>query len=460
MGLTAAICEAFAGLDAASVPPEAVAAADRLALDGLAVALAGSLEASPRILAEDAGTSEPGPCALIGSHLRVAPIAAARVNGAAMHVLDYEAMWSPANHATSTTLPAVLACAELTGADGLEVIVALIKGCEMQARLRTASKVYEPRAFGFHPPGLVGPMGAAVAAGHLLGLDAGQLRHALGIAASQCGSLLANVGSMTKSLHCGHAAACGLHAALLAARGFTANPDVIEARHGYAEVVIGELDGTVLMEVGRPFMLVEPGYALKMFPCQYGTHFAITAALALAARIDGPASIRRVKIESPAMDYVDRPAPATGLEGKFSFQYTVALALLDGWVGIDSFTDERRRRPDIEDMLGRVTLYQNQELPAAFETMHVDVVVELSDGRRLHERCTAPAGYMYGARPISQALHLDKVRDCLSTRLSPENAEHVIADARRLSRIGSWHLRALLAALALDGGSSRTGADA
>jgi 2-methylcitrate dehydratase PrpD len=86
---------------------------------------------------------------------------------------------------------------------------------------------YEPRAQTFHPPGIVGVIGSAVGSAYLLGLDVERIRHAVGIAASRATSLIGNIGTMTKCAHCGAAAAAGLDdAALLAARGFTANPDI------------------------------------------------------------------------------------------------------------------------------------------------------------------------------------------------------------------------------------------
>jgi 2-methylcitrate dehydratase PrpD len=137
------------------------------------------------------------------------------------------------NHALSTTLAGVLAPAEARAATGREVLTTLVKGVEMQGWIRQASGQFEARTTRFHPPGAVGPLGAAVAAGHILRLDADRLANAIGIAASRAGSILANAGSMTKSTHCGHASALGLESALLAERGFTANVDVFEAAQGY-----------------------------------------------------------------------------------------------------------------------------------------------------------------------------------------------------------------------------------
>src|SRR5690349_17379820 len=195
-------------------------AGSALMLDGIAVAMAGSRENASRIIAEhirSLGGAEQSTALNFG--FKTTAVAAARLNGSSMHVLDYEPMWNPPTHALSTTLPTVLALGESLDAAGIDMLAALIKGIEAHGRLRVASRQYEPRSLVFHPPGVAGPIGSAVAAAHLLNLEPVQLRNAIGIAASRAGALLANIGTMTKCTHCGHAAAAGLDAALLAARG-------------------------------------------------------------------------------------------------------------------------------------------------------------------------------------------------------------------------------------------------
>src|SRR5207237_8365513 len=89
-----------------------------------------------------------------------------------------------------------------------------------------------------------------------------------------------------------------------------------------------------------------------MFPSQFGTHFGITVALELHPDIPSAAAIRRVVLTAPVMAYVDRPRPKTGLDGKLSVPYTAARALLDGKVGLRTFTDARLAKADMQDRLG------------------------------------------------------------------------------------------------------------
>jgi 2-methylcitrate dehydratase PrpD len=446
MTVTSQLCDRIAGISYEDLGVPAIEAARRLVLDGIAVAVAGTQEEAIHILAahhkEQGGAAQ---ATAIGNGFRLNTVSAAALNGAAMHVLDFEPMWSPANHALSTTLAGVLALAEAREANGREVLTALVKGLEMQGWIRQASGQFEARTLRFHPPGAAGPLGAAVAAGHILRLDPDQLANAIGIAASRAGGLMANAGTMTKSTHCGHAAALGLESALLAARGFTANVAVFEAAQGYVPALYDDgFNVEEMLGFGRaPFRVVEPGYAIKMFPSQFGTHFGITAALELHPHIPDAAAIRRVLLTAPVMAYVNRPLPSTGLEGKFSLQYAAASALLDGKVGVRTFTDARLARADMQDLLARFEVRLDPAIPGRFEDMHVLLRVELDGGGVLETRCDGPRG-KWGTPPISEAEHLVKVRDCLATRLEPAAVEGVIGLARQIDDLGAAGIRQLM----------------
>jgi 2-methylcitrate dehydratase PrpD len=445
---TRTLAETVTGIGAGDIDAEARRATARIFMDGLAVGVAGACETAPRHTYQvQIALAAPGKSTVIGFPARLTPVAAACVNGASMHVLDFEPMWSPPNHAVSTTLPAALALAQEIGSDGSALGTALLKGVEMQGRLRVASGQFEPREFTFHPPGFVGPLGAATAAAHLLDLDAEAFGYALGIAGSRAGTLLANAGSMTKCLHCGMAAADGLEAGLLAARGITAHADIIDAPAGYAEGFMPKLDRGLLLEYGAPWRVLDPGYVLKQFPSQYGTHFAITAALEISAQLVPGDVIERIEILSPVMPYVDRPDPKDGLDGKFSFQYTASAALLDGEVVIDSFRDERRFCDDMTAMLGRVQLTQDAAIPAALETMHVEVSVTLGDGRVLWARCDGPKGSIQGP-PLEDADHMAKVRACLTTSMDATAVDETIALCSNLFDLGAKDIERLCGLMA------------
>ena len=449
--LTARVCARIVACGREPLATSLLPAARQLFLDGVAVAVAGArLEAAPRILAAhfaDPLTGTGGSAAsLLGLNARLGPVQAALVNGASMHVMDFEPMWLPATHALSPALAPVLALGEALGSDGAKILTAMVLGIEMQGRLRQAAGALESHELHFHPPGFVGPIGAAVAAGHLLDFDADQFANAIGIAGSRCGGLFVNLGTMTKATHCAYAAALGLEAALLTRRGFTGCPTLFDpAPQSYAEAFFprGFLGGA-LLDFGQTFRIVDPGYAIKIFPAKFSTHYAITAALMARPDIPSADAIRAVQITAADVPSSDRPHPRSGLDGKFSLQYTAAAALLDGHVGLSSFTDERLARADMKTLLGKIEVGLSRDIPSIYTAgRYLDLAVRLADGTVVRRRCERPRG-SWGAAPITETEHHTKARDCLATYLSPEAVASCIARCDAIDSLDAQGVRALM----------------
>ena len=450
--LTARVCERIVACGHTPLDAQLLPAARQLFLDGIAVGVAGArLEAAPRILAEHfadplTGTGGDTAASLLGLNARLGTVPAALVNGAAMHVLDFEPMWLPATHALSPALAPVLALGEALGSSGAKILSAMVLGIEIQGRLRAAAGPLESHELRFHPPGFVGPIGAAVAAGHLLDFDAGQFANAIGIAGSRCGGLFINLGTMTKATHCAYAAALGLEAALLTRRGFTGCPTLFDpAPQDYAQAFFPRgLAAETLLDFGQPFRITDPGYAIKIFPAKFSTHYAITAALMARPQIPSPDAIRTVRIIGADVPSSNRPHPRSGLDGKFSLQYTAAAALLDGHVGLASFTDERLARADMQSLLGKIETTLSRDIPSIYTAgRYLDLEVMLHDGAVIRTRCERPRG-SWGAAPITEEEHHAKARDCLATYLSPNTVADCIARCDEIDYLDPQGVRMLL----------------
>ena len=432
--------------------PEVIEIARLLLLDGLSIALAGSQERGPGIIAKRARADAAGSeASVLGHDFKTSAAAAARINGTSMHVLDYEPMWSPSNHGLSTTLPALLAVAEQlertgSGPQGRQVLRALAKGIEAQGRIRVASNQLEAETLTFHPPGVVGPIEAAVAVADLIGLELDPMVAAIGIAASCASGLLANSGSMTKALHCGNAAMNGLEAAFLARDGFTADIDAIGHAKGYGQAFYGaSFESSALVGDVRVPRILKPGPAWKLFPSQYGTHFVITAALQCRDAINDPQAIQSVMIKTPVYRYLDRQYPRSGLDGKFSFQYCAAMALLDGTVTPSSFTDAIRFSPRTEAMLDRIAVLPDPKIGGSFEKMSVEVVVTLRDGTSVERKCNAPDGSW--SRPVAPERLERKARDLALPHLGERRFDAMMTIVQDdPSRISITQLMSLLGA--------------
>lgn len=406
-------------VDEATLTDDVVQVGREIVLDGVANMLAGSQEPLGEIVRQYAGQfSDSGPSTVAGTSIQTNPMQAAFMNGVFCHSLDFELMWYPPTHPTSPTLPAILALAEARGRSGRDVLVAIAVGFEVQGRIRHA--IVESGigpTVGIHPPGSVGPLGAAAACSKLLGLDVAATRMALGIAGSRVGGLGANIGSMTKSTHSGNAARMGVESALLAELGFTANDDILEAERGYSATYFGgmvDLD-LVTADFGHPYRMVDPGLTFKKYPAQYTTHWSIDAALALKQEhgLDADGVVR-VEVEVGAdNEAAERPLPQTGLQGKFSIPYTVAVALLDGRVDAASFRDERLWASDMEDMLPRIVLKPNPSVSGMdFAKAWAQVTIFCQDGEEYSRRVDRPLGIW--DNPASWEVRVEKFRECSS----------------------------------------------
>ncbi len=427
--LTEQFVEQILAVEYGSLPREAIDMAKQVTLDGFAVMLAGATEplGVGRISTEYVRQMGGAPqSTVIAGGFKSSMLNAAYANGTMAHALDFDNTWYPLNHPTSPTLPAILAIAENYQLSGRQIIEAIVTAFEVQARVRLAATGLKTGA-GFHKPGTTGTFGATAAAAKLLGLNREQTLMALGIAGSRAGSLSINTGSMTKSSHSGHAARMGVECGVLAKMGWTASADVFGPKGFFDTFLHGDARPDLLIQgFGKPFRMVDPGVGFKKHPSNYFTHRSIDAALALREEFAiQPAQIERVEVIFPRFEYVNRPQPDTGLDGKFSVQYTTAVALLDGEITVDSFTNERRFARDAVALLPKVEFRIDDAIPADFDQMHVVVNVWFTDGRQVSKRIDKLSGWI--GHPLTREQRLKKFFSC-SRRVLEEKQSHRVLE--------------------------------
>ena len=356
MGATQTLAQFIADTEYDSLPAPVVEAAKIAIMDGVANMAAGSVQELADIIGryvrDSGGASQ---ASVVGWSYKTNPPAAAFANGVFGHCLDYEIQGFPPTHGTSSCLPAALALGEQHQASGKKVISAYVLGWEIQGRLR----------------GRFGPCHSSRVPSAGLGRSPGRRRCGIedpragwrakpwwpwALPPPRTGGLTANTGTMVKSTHPGNAARMGAEAAILAGMGYTASDEALESPVGYAAALFG---GNFNWEaatggLGVAWRLTDPGFDIKRFPAQVYMQNVIEAALMLREE-QGllPESIEQVTIHRQGRGH-SGPLPRSGLDGKFSVEYCAAAALLDGQVGIDTFTDARRFAGDMEDMLGRI----------------------------------------------------------------------------------------------------------
>ncbi len=420
-----------------ALPAAAIDMAKQVTLDGIAVMLAGATEplGLGRIVTQYVKDSGGNPQAsVIAGGFKTSMLNAAYANGTMAHALDFDNTWYPLNHPTSPTLPAILAIAEHHRVGGRRIIESLVAAFEVQGRLRMAATGLETGS-GFHKPGTTGQFGAVTAAARMLDLDHRQTLMAFGIAGSRAGSMSINTGTMTKSSHSGHAARMGVECAVLAQMGFTGSADVFGPKGFFDTFLFGRAEPHLLVDnFGTPFRMVDPGVGFKKHPSNYFTHRPIDAALALReAHGIQPQQITRVDVVFPRFEYVNRPQPETGLDGKFSVQYTTAVALLDGEITVDSFNNERRFAPDVVALLPKVALRFDDNIPSDFDRMHIDMTVTLDDGRVLKQRVDKLSGWI--GSPLTREQRMKKFHACARRVLAKAAADRIVALVENLEQL-------------------------
>ncbi|PKB70670.1 MAG: hypothetical protein BZY87_09065 [SAR202 cluster bacterium Io17-Chloro-G6] len=397
-----------------------VEAAKVAILDGVANMLAGSTQELAGIIGryvQDLGGAPQS--SVIGWGFKTNVPSAAFANGVFGHCLDFEIQGYPPTHGTSSCLPAALALAEVRNTSGKTIIEAYVMGWEIQGRLRAASAAFSNPAY--HPPGLVGPLGGAVASAKVLGLDTQHIRMAMGIAASRTGGLTANTGTMVKSTHTGNAARMGAEAAILAAAGYTSSDSILEAPNGYSDALFdGKMDWDVLTEgLGLSYRLVDPGFDIKRFPAQVHMQNPIEAVLNLRQLHTVQADdVDHLTVRTGGRGH-SGSLPRSGLDGKFSIEYCAAAALLDGRVGIESFTDERRFSPDMEKTLRKIKVE-----PSDWDSAEVQVTARLKDGNSINAECRGFRGS--AGNPMSREERMEKVTDCVVRVLSDRDSDRMV----------------------------------
>ena len=426
MNITERLAHIIVETTYADLPDEAVAQGKRALLDTIGVTLAGYSEASAQVMMDWVAECGARPVAsVLGSSTATSPALAALANGTMGHALDFDDVtFHMRGHPSVPVAPVALALGEATGASGADVLMAFIVGVEVEAKAGKAMTAAHIRR-GWHPTGIIGSLGAAAAAAKLLGLNEIQTQMALGIAASKAGGLRKNFGTMTKPLHAGEAARSGIEAAQWAQRGFTADHQVLDDRFSYFEVFAGdnEFDAEAMVrEFGAPYEVVSPGIGVKPYPACRQMHRSIDAMLELTHTHGLNADdIEAIVCETSerALSFLVHHRPQTGLEGKFSMEYALAAAALNGKMGLAEFSDQSVQDPRAQDLLQRVRYEHPDAGQAEWDLTLPDIVsVELRNGQRLSQRIDIPKGDPQ--LPMTWDELVAKFHDCATTLL-PES---------------------------------------
>ncbi len=444
MGVTEKLANFIFITEYDGLPTKATEIAKTCIMDCLGVAVAASAEKIAGNIAGFVKTMGGLPSStVVGSTLKAPAVWAALANGTLAHALDYDDIsWNFYGHPSVTIVPAILSLGEALGSSGKDIISAYLVGLEVEGKL---GQCLNPDVYskGWHTTSVVGTLGAAAACAKLLKLHPGEVQSALGIASSEACGLMQNFGTMTKPLHAGLAAKNGVIAAKLAKQGITASRDIIEADMGFCRVFSGNNKYSLkAMEerLGTPFEAISPGIVFKQYPSCGGTHPAIDAILFLRKEHSIlPEHIDRIEC---GMDVRRREVlfyehPQNALQGKFSIQFSLAVAMLEGRVGLKQVTDEKVNDTKIKAMMEKVQVFVHPDLQTqeSLKKRFMDVTVIMKDGAKLQKR-------VYKAKgdpeiPLSSGEFSEKFRDCASVALPKGRIDQCIEKLNNLESLNN-----------------------
>ena len=390
-------------------------------------------------LVEDEGAKPEA--SIYGSGNKTSVANAVLVNSTAGHAFELDDIHKESIiHPGSLAFPVALGFAEARGgANGRDLITAMIAGYEVGARVGNAATV-RLLLKGFHPQGTSGAFTAAATAAHMLKLDAHQSLHALGIVGSQgAGLMAAQEGAMVKRFHSGRAAQSGVYSALLARRGFTGIEDVLEAAYGGYLVTHSDQPAPdkLTAGLGTTWETLNVGY--KPYAAVTSIHTALDALADIMrehkllandiAAID--AALSQATFLHCAWQYKAQGVTAA----QMNLYYGLAMIALDGTAFVDQYREERLNDPRVLDLVTRISARIDPEIEAMGAAFRhaARVKVRTRDGREFSAELLNRRGS--AEYPLKPADIDQKFRQVVRACLSPTDTDKVMSLARNMENV-------------------------
>lgn len=438
--VTEILAQFLAETDFGDLPAEAISHAKRCMLDFLGVSIAGSIMEDSKILANfvrDLGGAQEA--TVIGYPFKVPCPSAGLVNGAMGHALQMDdTEWASIAHLGTVVIPAALAVGEKEGADGKELLTAIVLGYEGAIRIGAAVNPSH-NSRGFSPNGTIGVFGAAIAAAKILHLGKDRMTDTIGSAAMQSSGLeeFCYDGSMSSILNTGHAAQAGIMSALLAQRGFTGSPAILEGRSGFCRAYSDRYEvSNIIAGLGNRYPIVDVWF--KRYPtCAYA-NAALDVILDLIARHDiGEGDVKEVRIKTYAVveKTINNPEPPNVLAAMLSLPYSAAVAIVEKKVTPREFTEEKLRDQKVSAVMRKVRLVvADEELNEFAVGRGRGAIVEIicQDGSRYEGRVKAPKGDT--ANPFTEEELLRKFETLASPMLDTAEINHIAKVVKSLEQ--------------------------
>jgi 2-methylcitrate dehydratase PrpD len=417
----------------ATLPDEVRNEAGRAFLNWIGCVLGGCREPAVKLAANTVAELGGGPHAsIIGHNQRTDVASAAFVNCISSSIMAFDdAHLATVTHPSGPNGSALFAFSERHAVSGEEFVSAFALGMEITCRMSNVL-VLPPSRFnvGFYVTGLTAPIGVALAIGNLLRLDEHQMNWAIGLASSQSGGFRATHGTMTAHFRPGHAARCGVWAAMLAARGFTSDEQALEADKGFFDVYSSDANLHRAVErLGEHYELLSNAY--KPYPCGIVIHPTLDACLEICRKAGGnprPASAT-LRVHPLAISLTGVRHPSDTLESHVSLFHWAAAALVRGSAGLAEMQQECIDDPQV------AALRANIEAVADAGVGRDEAVVEatFTDGRRVRSHVVNARGS--SARPMTDDELDAKFRDQAAMVLPAARVDELLQLCRNVASL-------------------------
>ena len=400
-------------------------------LDTVGCGLYGANQQWGRILREHMlAEGSRGKATLFGESVAVAPSRAALANGTSAHGFELDDIIQGALvHPGAPVIPAALAVAENSGVSGERLLLGIVAGYEVMARLGWALGA-EHNTRGYHTTGVAGPIAAAVACGIVLEQSLETMLSAVGIACSSAGGIKAftqGTGGMVKRMHAGRAAETGVLACELAQRGFTGPLAGIDGHFGLLEVIGGsDTDVEALTrDLGREYAVSKVW--VKAYPCCGLIHSVSHAIEAIRKETSlTPADVKKIVVHTSrrAVEHNGDPNPQETMAAQYSIPYCAGAAVVKNPRDPAAFDQDGLRDPEIRRVAALTQLRIDERMDALYPA-HFAARVEVTlNGERKAERtvidphgtasdaCDAAeieAKFRLLAKPVTQTQRIDQV---------------------------------------------------
>ena len=383
------------------LPAEVVTEVKRYLMDSVGCALGGAqqhdVHIARKVLTEVAGS---GDATVLVTGEKMDPVSASLLNSLMIRVMDYnDIYWKQDPSHPSDIIPAAMAAAERAGGSARDLILGIALAYEFEQRMCEAS-FPGVREIGWHHATLTAAV-SPIVAGRMLGLNAEQIQHAIGISASRhcsTGSVTAGKLTMMKNTVDPLATQSGVLAALLAEQGYTGPEHVLDGKEGFSHVFDTEWKFNILTDgLGDSWRIMQCG--MKFFPTEALTHAPISATLDLVIDNDlAPDQVETVTIYSLAraadiLADTSKYDPRNKETADHSLPYVIAAAVADRQVTPLQFTDAKIMDSKIRAQLNKVKVIADPEIEAVFpELQRVRVVIKTTDGREFEKKLDYPKG--------------------------------------------------------------------